>query len=85
MNVINGCFASGGDASSAQEVYASQISGTTIARTHSKTENEVVIYLHDDALVITTEINEFDVKRVLIDTDSSTDVFFLNALKYMEK
>lgn len=40
---------------------------------------------HEDALVITTEIYEYDVKRFLIDTGSSTNVLFFDALKNMAK
>lgn len=40
---------------------------------------------HEDALVITTEINDYYVKRVLIDPGSLTDVFFLSTLKNMGK
>lgn len=39
--------------------------------------------IYKDALVITTEIDEYDVKRVLIDSGSSIDVLFLEALKKM--
>lgn len=40
---------------------------------------------HEDALVITAEIDGYDVKRVLIDSGSSTDVLFLEALRKMGK
>lgn len=34
---------------------------------------------YNDALVITVNINNFDVKRVLIDPGSSLEVMYLNA------
>lgn len=40
---------------------------------------------HDDALVITFKMNDFDVKRILVDSGSLTDVLFLDALLVMEK
>lgn len=39
---------------------------------------------YDDALVITTKINGFDVKRIMVDSRSSTNLLFLNALFAME-
>lgn len=88
--------ASRGEYVATREVYASQISFTTRAGKHPKEEDEVVISFlegeieqvtcpHEDALVITTEIDGYDVKRILIDSGSSTDVLFLNALKNMGK
>lgn len=44
-----------------------------------------VTCLHDDALVIIIEINGYDVKRVLINSGSSTDVLFLDALNNIGK
>lgn len=35
---------------------------------------------HDNVLVIIAEINEYNVKRVLIDSGSSIDVLLLDAL-----
>lgn len=40
---------------------------------------------HEDTLVITTEIDGYDVNRVLIDSWSLIDVLFLDALKRMGK
>lgn len=40
---------------------------------------------HEDALVITEEVNAYDVKRIHIDLGSSTDVLFLEAYMGMEK
>lgn len=40
---------------------------------------------HEDALVITAVIDEYDVKRVLLYSGSSMDVLFLEPLKNMGK
>lgn len=40
---------------------------------------------HEDVLVITTEIDGYDEKRVPIDSGSSTNVLFLDAMKNMGK
>lgn len=40
---------------------------------------------HDDTLVITAKINGYGVKRVFIDSDSSTNVLFLYTLTKLEK
>lgn len=41
---------------------------------------EHVTTLHDDTLVITTQINDFDVTRVMVDSESSTNVLLLDSL-----
>lgn len=43
-----------------------------------------VITPHDDALVITTEINSYDVKRVMVDLGSSMNIIFLDTLTSCE-
>lgn len=40
---------------------------------------------HDNALGITTDINQFDVKRILVDSGSLIDVLFLEDLLAMWK
>lgn len=51
----------------------------------SEEENEHVTCTHEDDLMITAELDEYDVKKVLIDSSSSTYVIFLDALKEMDK
>lgn len=51
----------------------------------SKSGMEHVTCPHKDALVITAKIDGYDVKIVLIDSGSSTDLLFLDALKNMGK
>lgn len=44
-----------------------------------------VTYPDEEVLVITTDIDGYDVKRVIIDSRSSTEVVFLDSLKNMGK
>lgn len=94
LNVISGGFTTGIEIGTAREVYASQISGTPLAGKRPREEGEVSMFFseaemkrvtcpHGNALVNSAEIDGYDVKRVLIDADSSTDVLFLDALKKM--
>lgn len=46
---------------------------------------EHVTFSHDDALVITAVIDGYDMGKVFIDSNNSTDVLFLDALKNMGK
>ncbi|XP_010262512.1 PREDICTED: uncharacterized protein LOC104601030 [Nelumbo nucifera] len=43
-----------------------------------------VQYPHDDALIVKMIINDFKVKRILVDSGSSTDILFLEAFKKMQ-
>lgn len=63
---------------------ASPSTENEVSITFSKEEMYHIICPLEDALVITTEIDGYDVKRVLIDLESSTDVLFLDALKIWE-
>lgn len=51
----------------------------------SKSKMEHVTCPRDDAFTITTVINGYDLKRVLIDSGISMDVLFLNSLENMGK
>lgn len=94
MNVISDGFTAGGETSGAREVYVSQILGTILAGKHPREEKEVIISFsesemvhvtrsHEDALAITAEIDDYDIKRVLIDSGGSTDKIYLDTLKKM--
>ena len=45
---------------------------------------EGTIQLHDDALVVTTRISGFLVKRVMVDQGSGVDVMYPNLFKWLE-
>lgn len=94
FNVLSRDFASGGETSGAREVYASQISVTALVGKRSREVGEVFIsffgsemehvtFPHEEFLVITSEIDGYDVKWLLIDSGSSTNVLFLDSLKKM--
>lgn len=51
----------------------------------SEHEREHVTCPHEDALVITDDIDDYDVKRALIDSRISTNLLFVDALKKMER
>lgn len=81
--------------SGVRDVYALQISiEVTLGKKPCPTESitisftdedmEVATNHHDDDLVI-TEINDFDVKMILIESNSSIDMLFLYALLVMGK
>ncbi|KAL2533023.1 Integrase catalytic domain-containing protein [Abeliophyllum distichum] len=52
--------------------------------TYNDEELEGVSFLHDDALVITSDIANFDVKQVLIDTRSAANVLSWKAFKVLK-
>jgi hypothetical protein len=49
----------------------------------SKKDKDDVEGSHDDVIVLSLKINAHRVKRVLVDTDSSTDILYLDAFKKM--
>ncbi|CAL2270992.1 unnamed protein product [Prunus armeniaca] len=50
------------------------------AITFCEEEERGVILSHDDSLIIHTDISNFDVRHILVDTGSSVSVMFANAL-----
>lgn len=96
LNIISGGLALGGETSNAREVYACQFSEFVVVGKRPREEGKVVISLselemehvtcpHDDALVMTTKIDGYDVKTVMIDSCSFTDVLFLDTRNNMGK
>jgi hypothetical protein len=49
----------------------------------SKKDKDDVEGSHDDVIILSLKINAHRVKRVLVDTDSSTDILYLDAFKKM--
>lgn len=96
INVLSGSFASGGETGGAREVYIASIPTRvklgkrpqTVESNAMSFSDEYLMHVaspHEDALVITTKIVGFDVKRILVDSESSTDVLFLEAFLSMRK
>ncbi|PKI46299.1 hypothetical protein CRG98_033308 [Punica granatum] len=50
-----------------------------VSLTFTESDSEHIQYPHDDALVITTRISLFDVKRILVDTGTSVDILLHEA------
>lgn len=81
INIIVGRTASGRDSNSGRKKYARQSpSITTIGFDYTEDitfgshDLEGVSFLHDDALVISAIIANFEVKRILVDNESATNV-----------
>jgi ribonuclease HI len=98
IHTIAGGFAAGGSSSSSRRAYARRLSSGEIlslerpskarrleheAVSFSPEDEEGVFYPHDDALVITLLIGNFNIHRVLVDNGSSADILFLPAFKKM--
>ncbi|XP_009386585.2 uncharacterized protein LOC103973677 [Musa acuminata AAA Group] len=85
IDVISGGLAAGGNSSMARKAYARS---TVKKRPRPELEPEITFGAeevershHDDALVISIRIANAQVKRVMIDTGSSTDVLYFDIFK----
>ncbi|XP_022850080.1 uncharacterized protein LOC111372124 [Olea europaea var. sylvestris] len=81
INIIVGGTASGGDSSSGRKQYAKQpplISRPDLGRTEDISfgmdDLEGIAFPHDDALVISAIITNFEIKRILVDNRSAANV-----------
>ncbi|KAK3028730.1 hypothetical protein RJ639_037753 [Escallonia herrerae] len=92
INTIFGGPSAGGLSSSSPKAYAQQVNLTQgpAKRTKASTSLEFddanldgISLPHDDALVITLRIDVFQVKRILVDTESSADIIFEDAFNQM--
>ncbi|XP_022897676.1 uncharacterized protein LOC111411368 [Olea europaea var. sylvestris] len=87
INMIIGGVAPGGDSNSARKSYAHSVGVCSIQKkerfnqsiTFDKEDLIGVTHPHDDALVIVGDIADFDVKRVLVDGGSATNVLTWDA------
>ncbi|KAK3008991.1 hypothetical protein RJ639_015154 [Escallonia herrerae] len=95
INTISGGLAAGGSSGRARKAYAREVSITSqppnkksktvpvTAITFSYEDSKDIKTPHDDPLVIAIKAGNFDVKRILIDNGSSTEILFYDALKKM--
>ncbi|XP_022897738.1 uncharacterized protein LOC111411438 [Olea europaea var. sylvestris] len=90
INIIIEGIASGGDKSSRRKQYARQHARTS-KESHDKLKDitfgardlEIVSYPHDDALVVYAIVANFEVKRVLINNGSTTNILSHEAFTKM--
>ncbi|XP_022872983.1 uncharacterized protein LOC111391929 [Olea europaea var. sylvestris] len=81
INIIIGGIVSGGDTNSERKQYARQHAHTS-RESRDKLEDitfrvgdlEGVSYPHDDALVVSTVVANFEVKRILVDNESAANI-----------
>lgn len=96
INVINEDFVLCGGTRCAKEVYAANTSaGVTLGKIPRLVERDAITFLdkdlehvaipHEDALIIMAEIDGFDVKIILVELGSFTDILFLEAFLAMGK
>lgn len=96
LNVISEGFASIGETGGAREVYANTDLGIRLGKEapYGRRRGGYLLLRgryghvtcpHEDTLVITTKIDGYHVKKVLIDSGISTNVLFLDTLKKMIK
>ncbi|XP_022881079.1 uncharacterized protein LOC111398400 [Olea europaea var. sylvestris] len=90
INIIVGGIASGGDSNIGRKQYARQYMTTPKAHhgdlediTFGMKDLEGVSFPHDDALVISTIVANFEVKRILIDNGSAANILSHEAFTKM--
>ncbi|XP_077228536.1 uncharacterized protein LOC143861501 [Tasmannia lanceolata] len=82
----------GGTSSVARKAYARQINAVHTSHKKLKVENEIsfsdanldnLILPHDDALVITMVIANWELKKIMVDNGSSVDILYYRGFKQM--
>ncbi|KAK3038135.1 hypothetical protein RJ639_029589 [Escallonia herrerae] len=93
INTISGGLSAGGTSRSARKAYARQVNLTQGPAKRPKapatirfddTDLEEVIIPHDDAFVVSLQIDAYVIKRILVDTRSSADILFEEAFSQMK-
>ncbi|KAK3041866.1 hypothetical protein RJ639_001234 [Escallonia herrerae] len=95
INTISGGIAAGGSSRRGRKAYTREVcitsqslskkQKTTLVPTISFSEDEIgdIKTTHDDPLVVTLRVGNFDVKRILVDNGSSAEVIFYEAFQKM--
>ncbi|XP_077249283.1 uncharacterized protein LOC143888755 [Tasmannia lanceolata] len=92
INTIMGGPAAGGTSSAPRKAYAGRVNAVHTCSKKMRTENEIsfsdvdlgnLILPHDDALVITMLVANWEVKKILIDNGSSADILYYHAFEQM--
>ncbi|XP_077224038.1 uncharacterized protein LOC143857491 [Tasmannia lanceolata] len=92
MGTIMGGPAAGGTSSAARKAYARRVNAVHTTSKKTRTENEIsfsdadldnLILPHDDALVLTMLLANWEVKKILMDNGSSADILYYHAFQKM--
>ena len=92
--MIAGGLAAGGETTAAREAYSTRLDTETVLgkRRYQELDKTIPICFddedlsqitspHDDALVITAEIDGITVERILVDGGSSSDIMYLQCFE----
>ncbi|XP_077222109.1 uncharacterized protein LOC143855948 [Tasmannia lanceolata] len=92
IGTIMGGPAAGGTSSAARKTYARRVNVVHACSKKMKTENEIsfsdaelngLILPHDDALVLTMLVANWELKKILVDNGSSADILYYHAFERM--
>ncbi|XP_077219763.1 uncharacterized protein LOC143853953 [Tasmannia lanceolata] len=92
INTITRGPTAGGTSSSPRKAYARRVNVVHTCNKKTKIENEIsfsdadldnLILPHDDALVITMFVANWELKKILVDNGSLADILYYHALKQM--
>ncbi|XP_077250975.1 uncharacterized protein LOC143890252 [Tasmannia lanceolata] len=90
--ISGGPTAGGGTSSSARRTYARQVNAVHTCSKRAEPENEIsfseadldgLILPHDDALVVTMLVANWEMKKILVDNGSSADILYYHAFEQM--
>ncbi|XP_077241626.1 uncharacterized protein LOC143882103 [Tasmannia lanceolata] len=92
IGTIMGGPAAGGTSSAARKAYARRVNAVHACSKKAKTENEIsfsdadldgLMLPHDDALVLTMLVANWELRKILVDNGSSADILYYHAFERM--